>query len=182
MLILAGAIGLVAALRILVHVKPVRFVWHTLLLKIPVMGQIIADTELALLCRNLGVMIKSGMPITVALDIQYSNSENMVYKNYIALIKEEVAHGKSMADQFSHSLYPGIPPIMEKMVGVGDRTGKLDEILLYLSNFFEDEVDVATKNISIVLEPVLLFVITAIVGFVAMAIIMPIYQLTGSIK
>ncbi|MDR3402813.1 MAG: type II secretion system F family protein, partial [Chthoniobacter sp.] len=76
----------------------------------------------------------------------------------------------------------GIPPIFIKMVDIGDTSGKLEESLLYLSDFFEAEVDDLTTNISALMEPILLFIITGIVAFVALSIITPIYQLTGSIN
>jgi len=68
------------------------------------------------------------------------------------------------------------------MIGVGEKTGKLDESFLYLGDFFEDNVDDASKNFSNILEPLLLLVIGIIVAFVALAIISPIYQFTGSVK
>ncbi len=68
------------------------------------------------------------------------------------------------------------------MIAVGEKTGKLEETFLYLGDFFEDEVDDATRNISTILEPVMLLVIGGIVAFVALAIISPIYDLTSSIK
>ncbi len=67
------------------------------------------------------------------------------------------------------------------MVAVGEKSGKLEDILLYLADFYEEEIDNTTKNISPILEPILLIVIGLVVGFVALAIISPIYQLTGSI-
>ena len=78
--------------------------------------------------------------------------------------------------------FPYLPSIMTKMIGIGEKTGKLDETLLYLGDFFEEEVDETTKNLSTIIEPVMLLVIGLVVGFVALAIISPIYQLTGSIK
>ena len=68
------------------------------------------------------------------------------------------------------------------MIDVGERTGKLEESLLYLADFYEDEIDGVTKNLSTILEPVLLIFIGIVVGFIALAIISPIYELTGSIR
>ena len=81
-----------------------------------------------------------------------------------------------------HGNYSRFSPIAVKMIGVGEKTGKLDEAFLYLGDFFEEEVDNIAKNLSVVLEPIILLVIGLIVGFVALAIISPIYNLTGSIK
>ena len=68
-----------------------------------------------------------------------------------------------------------------KMLGIGEKTGKLDETLLYLGDFFEGEVDNVTKNVTTIMEPVLLVIIAAMVAFLALSIISPIYQLTASI-
>jgi len=68
------------------------------------------------------------------------------------------------------------------MIAVGEKTGKIDETLLYLGDFYDDEVDDLSKNLSTLLEPILLIVIGLVVGFVALSIISPIYQLTGSIR
>ena len=68
------------------------------------------------------------------------------------------------------------------MISIGEKTGKLDEVLLYLSDFYEEEIDNLSKNLSTILEPAILIVIALMVGFVALAIISPIYELTGSIQ
>ena len=78
--------------------------------------------------------------------------------------------------------FPEFPPLVSRMISVGEKTGKLDETLLYLGDFFEDEVDDISRNLSTILEPALLIVIGLVVGFVAISIISPIYQLTGSIR
>ncbi len=75
-----------------------------------------------------------------------------------------------------------IPLIAVRMVGVGEKTGKLDETFIYLGDYFEDEVDDASKNLSTVIEPIILIVVGLIVAFIAISIIGPIYQFTGSIQ
>jgi len=73
------------------------------------------------------------------------------------------------------------PPIVTKMIAVGERTGKLDEVLLYLADFYDDEIDDMSKTLPSTIEPILLITIGLVVGFVAIAIITPIYEITGSI-
>lgn len=174
-------IALIIVFRILINIPRIRFVWQSFLLKTPLAGPIIQNTQLTLLCRNLGVMVRGGVPITTALDIQTKNTGNLVYRKYIVGIRKAIGEGKTIASQFLLGEYRDIPPIVAKMVDVGEKSGKLDETFIYLSDFFEAEVDETTKNISIVMEPILLFVIAGIVAFVALSIITPIYQLTGSI-
>lgn len=151
-------------------------------LRLPIFGEIIKNSELATLCRSLGVMLRSGLPITTALEIEKNAVSNSVFKHYIAALSSSVSRGKSLSGELSNGKFPMVPPIAQKMIGVGEKTGKLDEALLYLASFFEEEVDDATKNLSTTLEPFMLLLIGLIVAFIAMSIISPIYELTGSIK
>ena len=93
----------------------------------------------------------------------------------------EVDRGASIGHTLSTSKNDYFPKIVEKMIAVGEKTGRLDESLLYLADFFEEEVDTAGKNFSSILEPVLLLLIGLFVAFVALSIISPIYEFTGSI-
>ena len=127
-------------------------------------------------------MLNSGLPITKALQVEQKATTNFLYKDYIKRIQAAVDKGQSIYDELNSGSYPKIPAIAIKMIGVGEKTGTLDEMFLYLGNFFEEETDDAAKTFSTVLEPMLLLIIGLIVAFVAMAIISPIYQLTGSIK
>lgn len=177
-----GVVLLVIAFRYLVSLPKVKPFWHQFLLWMPIAGPIIRDTQLTNLFRTLGIMLKSGLPITSALDIEYEMSTNMVFQKYIGTLRNAVNRGKTLSSELDSGKYPLIPSIAVKMIAVGERTGKLDETFLYLQQFFESEVDDATKNLSTVLEPVMLLFIGAVVAFIALAIISPIYQLTGSIQ
>ena len=90
--------------------------------------------------------------------------------------------GKTMEETLSAQKFSLIPHYMIKMIGVGEKTGKLEDTFIYLGDFFEEEVDNTTKNLANILEPVLLIIIGLVVAFVALAIISPIYELTGSIR
>lgn len=173
--------GLISLFRLLISLPSIKPYWHRFLLSLPIVGPFIQNAQLALLCRNLGVMLKSGLPIRKALDVQYAITTNLVFKKYVDEIKQAVNKGKDIEQELATGEFSRISPIATKMIGVGETTGKLDEVLLYLGDFFDDEVDNAAKNLSVVLEPIILLVIGLVVGFVALAIISPIYQLTGSI-
>lgn len=178
-------LGLVASailFQILIKLPKVKPKWDSFLLSSPIFGPLFQNKEMASLCRNLGVMLKSGLPITKALEVEGLGEENLVFKSYIERILKSVSKGKEMREELDQGNYSRFSPIAIKMIGVGEKTGKLDESFLYLGEFFEDEVDNTAKNLSVVLEPIILLVIGIIVGFVALAIISPIYELTGSIK
>jgi type IV pilus assembly protein PilC len=182
LIILGVLLALIVVFRILIKTSKIQIVWERFLLKLPVIGPIIEGTQLTFMCRNLGVMLQGGVPVTAALDIQTRNTENLVYRNYIKGIREAIGKGRTIASQFSLKGYSNLPPIVVKMIVVGEKTGKLDESFVYLGDFFEAQVDELTSTIATVLEPVLIFIIAGIVAFVALSIITPIYQLTGSIN
>lgn len=181
-LVVAGFIVTLMLIRLVLNFQKVKPHWHAFLLAMPVFGPFNQNGQLASFTRNLGVMLKSGLPIKKALDIQYEITSNLVFKRYIEKLQKSVNKGKSLEDELNSGAFSLMSPIAIKMIGVGEKSGKLDEVLLYLGDFFEDEVDNTAKNLSVVLEPIILLVIGLLVGFVALAILSPIYELTGSIK
>lgn len=169
-------------MRAFIKLPVIRPKWDRLTLSFPIFGELLQNQQLSSLCRNLGIMLKSGLPLTRTLEIQYVATNNFVFKNYIKKLQGSVDKGKEMGAELDTGNYSKFSPIAVKMIEVGEKTGKLDEVFLYLGDFFEEEVDNIAKNLSVVLEPIILLVIGLIVGFVALAIISPIYELTGSIK
>lgn len=180
--VISGFVALIILFRIFIKLPIIRPKWDSFLLSFPIFGPLLQNKELTSLCRNLGVMLKSGLPIIKALEVEYLGTENLVFKGYLEKIQKSVNKGKEIRDELDQGNYSRFSPIAVKMIGVGEKTGKLDEAFLYLGDFFEDEVDNTAKNLSVVLEPIILLVIGLVVGFVALAIISPIYNLTGSIK
>lgn len=166
---------------LIVKLRPIKPHWHRFLLHFPIIGSFLRYVHLSSFCRNLGIMLESGIPIAQALEVTAEGFGNEVFKTDIKKIGQAVEKGKSMEEGFKKGKFFEFPSILIKMIGVGERTGHLEDNLLYLGDFFEEEVDSASKNFANILEPLLLLGIGLVVGFVALAIISPIYQLTGSI-
>jgi type IV pilus assembly protein PilC len=181
-IIFAIIFGIVILFKSLLMIPSILKVWQSFLLKLPIVSNIIIDIQMGGICRNLGMMLKGGLPITAALKIEAENTENLIYKSYLEEINGAVSKGKSINAFLGVKKFKYIPSLVVSMLGVGEKTGKLDENLLYLGDFFEGELDASTKNISTVLEPILLVFIAALVGFVAFAIITPIYDFTSSVR
>lgn len=182
-IIIFGAIvGLIFLAKFLLNAPKVKPHWHHSLLSFPFIGQFMQHIELASMCRNIGMMLKSGLPITTALDTQMDSTTNLVYRKYLETILKGVKDGKTIQIIITNNKMKFIPLLATKMIGVGETSGKLDESFLYLGEFFEDEVDVASKDLATVLEPMILFVVGIIVAFIAIAIISPIYQFTGGVS
>jgi len=159
-------------------VKPIS---HRIILVIPVINTIVKNINLERFNRTLGTMLETGLTVDKSLAITGEAIENRAYRKAILSIIPKVESGDTLSASFS--AYPRLfPPITVKMIGVGEKTGNLAGTLKYLSGYYQDEVDEAVKNLSVIIEPVLLIIIGVIVGTVAISILGPIYKITGSLN
>jgi type IV pilus assembly protein PilC len=165
----------------LIKIPKIRFRWHKTILKIPVFGKILKYGQYSQFTRNLGILIASGVPINKGLKITAQTITNDYFKYLLNKISIDVEEGGEMSEAIKEKGKGAFPVLIPRMIAVGEKTGKLDEVLNYLSDFYEEEMDNISKNLSTILEPVMLIIIGLVVAFVALAIISPIYQLTGSI-
>lgn len=181
--VIGGVIFVAIAFKFIISVKFVKPVWHRLLIKMPIIGNIIINYNLALMNRTLGTLLKTGLTIDNALTITSDTLSNHVYKSKLNKALPQVQKGKRLSDvlaAFKQSKRkPLFPLLVTKMIGVGERSGRLDESLTYLADYFEKEVDNTTKNLTTTIEPILLLIVGLLVGFVAVSVISPIYQVTG---
>lgn len=153
---------------------------HRAVLALPVVGRVARRLNLARTERTFGSLIRSGIPIVEALGITSSAVGNLHVQAVLREVLKQVQRGLPISGTLAK--YPKLfPPLHSQMFAVGEETGKLQDVLLYLADFTEDEVAQMTKNLTTTLEPVLLVFVGLIVGGVALAIITPIYQLTGSL-
>lgn len=176
-----GFVVLIVLAYFFFRIKFLKPFWHYALLNFPITGRITHIYNLARICRNFGVLLKSGLPIDESMQAVVNAIDNAVYKKSLRKILEGIKKGDSLSDSMKqhNNLFP---PMVVKMVNVGEKSGQLEEILIYLAKFYEEEVDNITKNLASVIEPLLLIFIGLIVGFVGVSIITPIYQITGSIS
>ncbi len=173
--------GMLAFFYALVKIKYLRPLWHRLFLRLPGIGKIMRDFNLALFTRTLGTLLVSGVPVNQALEITSKTLRNIRYRQALAEMVVKQQSGTSMGLLLSEreDLFP---PIVHRMIQVGEESGNLDESLSFLADFHEEELDYATKNISTIIEPVLLILVGIMVAVLALAIITPIYQITGSFQ
>jgi type IV pilus assembly protein PilC len=182
--VVVGSIGAFMLAIFLTRQKFFQPVWHRLLIWLPVISPVVINYNLVLLTRTLSVLLKSGVPIDNAIVITAETTGNIVYKKKLRKSLEQIQKGKKFADVLD-TLEPGkkklFPLLIIKMIGVGERSGRLDESLMYLADFYQKESDNQTKNLTTVLEPMLLLFVGLVVGFVAVSVIMPIYQVTSQL-
>ncbi len=169
-------------LKMFLNSKPVKPKWHRIQLKMPVFGKLIQYTQLARMCRNLATLLNSGVPATKALETTADTMTNLTFNKDLHEVEDALIQGKNISDSLEEGGYKEIPEMIPRMISVGERTGNLSEVLEYMSEFYETEIDHMTKNMSSIIEPFLLIGMGLMVGFIAIAIIGPIYQITGSIN
>jgi len=161
--------------------KTVKFYYDSILLKLPFIGKIVTNVNMANLTRTLSLLLKSGIKIVDALETTANSLSNLVYQKELKKVATEITGGGQIS-QYLIKRPDLFPVILSQMIEVGENTGNLTQTLLYLNNFYETEVDEITKNLSTILEPMLLIIMGVIVGFVAIAIITPIYSITQSVS
>jgi type IV pilus assembly protein PilC len=178
--IFVGIIGLVIICLIALRIKKIRYFYHRLLLLMPIVGKITIGYQTSNFTRTLGLLLKSGIKIVEAISISSSIASNLVYRKFLSEASKRIQRGETLYKYLEEN--PSLfTPTVSRMVEVGEKTGNLDHNLLYLAEFYENEVDEKIKNLSSVLEPILLIVMGLLVGFIAISIITPIYEVTQNI-
>ena len=170
----------VVLLRLLPKTKSGKLVFDTLVLKLPIISPIIKKIYSAHTVRTLSSLIIAGVPIVRSLEIVSNSLENLYYKKAITQAVKQVRKGGKLAEALKgrEDIYPNL---VFQMLEVGEETGETADILKKLAEFYEEEVGNATKNLSAVIEPVLMLIIGAVVGFFAISMIQPIYSIMGTL-
>lgn len=158
----------------------VRFYFDRGVLRLPVIGKMIKYYNLANGTRTLGLLLKSGMTLTEALPITALTTKNLVYKREFIILGRAVGRGEKISTHLKKN--PGaFPDVLPQMVAVGERSGNLSNTLVYLSELYDNEVDDLAKNLSSLIEPILMVFMGILVGFIAVSIITPIYGITQNL-
>ncbi len=152
-----------------------------IVVRLPVIGNLVKELNTARTARTMSSLLFAGVSISRAIEITEDVVQNIYYKKILRDAKVAIEKGApfSQAFELSGDLYP---VMMSEMIEVGEETGKLSDMLLQIALFYEMEIENKTKNLSIIIEPVLMIVIGAGVGFFAISMISPLYSILGSIK
>ena len=177
---IAIVVALIVLFKLLNKVRSIRKFLHLVYLKMPIVGGIITIYQLALVTRLFETLIKSGLPLRDSIAITSEATTNLHYEDSLRTMNERVKGGTplSVAMQDFPKLYP---KNMISIIATGEKSGTMEASLGYLANHYIKEMQLKTKKLPTILEPALLIFIGVVVGFVALSIIMPIYQLTGGV-
>ncbi|PIZ44345.1 phytochrome sensor protein [candidate division WWE3 bacterium CG_4_9_14_3_um_filter_41_6] len=147
-------------------------------LKAPVFGKLGAQVQLASFTRTLAMLLKSGIPLLEALDIAKETMTNQIFKDALNEAADMVEKGKPLSVAIKH--YDIFPALLAEMLAVGEQTGKVDDVLAKISTYFEAQASQKADNLASAIEPIVMVILGTMIGFIVVALIMPIYSLTSS--
>ena len=154
-----------------------RFTMDGILLKLPILGEVIQKIALARFARTLGTLLSSGVPLLQTIEIVSATAGNVVLAHAITGCSRQIENGRRLVEPLQES--PWFPPMLTNMVEVGEETGRLAEMLDKVADFYESEVDATVKGLTSLLEPILIMFLGAIVGGIVLCVMVPMFQLVS---
>jgi type IV pilus assembly protein PilC len=157
-----------------------RYMFDKMLLNLPVMGPVLRKIAVARFTRTLGTLITSGVPILEGLAITARTSGNAVLEDALMKVRKAVEEGRTIVDPLKEC---GVfPNMVTQMIGVGEATGAMDAMLQKIADFYEDEVDAATKDMLTLLEPVMIGFLGIAVGGIVISLYMPLFSMISKLS
>ena len=157
-----------------------KSVLHATMLKIPVIGGLVQEVNAARTSRTLSSLLTSGVDVVEAVSITANVVQNVHFRAVLTSAAEAIKKGDLMSKIFAEKGAKLYPVFFSEMMSVGEETGKTGEMLLGVAKYYEEDVDQKTKDMSTIIEPILILVIGAAVGFFAVAMIQPMYSLVNA--
>ncbi len=174
-------IALAVIYGVVVHINAVKYALHRSAVYVPFFGDMIRDYQLALFSQLMATLLKSGLTVDESLEIAYVGTSNLYYRRALLEIRGRLLNGVSVTETVK--LFPLLyPSNFVNLLSVGENSGSLQDSFANLANYFTEEINVKTKRLPVVIEPILLVMIGVAVATLALAIILPIYKLTGSLS
>jgi type IV pilus assembly protein PilC len=156
-----------------------RYMFDKFLLNLPVLGNVLRKIAVARFTRTLGTLITSGVPILEGLSITARTSGNAVLEDALMKVRKAVEEGRTIVDPLKEC---GVfPNMVTQMIGVGEATGAMDAMLQKIADFYEDEVDAATKDMLTLLEPIMIGFLGVAVGGIVISLYMPLFSMIGKL-
>jgi len=179
--LLLGAIFLLGfSLRKAIRTKKGRMQLDRTMLRLPIVGVLLRKVAIARFSRTLSTLVKSGVPILNSLEIVARTSGNKVIEAAVDQVRTNIREGENIADPLARS---GVfPPMVTRMIGVGEQTGELEKMLAKISDFYEEQVDTAVNSLTSLIEPIIIVFLGVVVGGIVAAMFLPIFKITELIQ
>jgi type IV pilus assembly protein PilC len=176
---------IVAIVAVVVGIKQIRkhprgrYYFDAALLKMPIIGILLRKIAVARFTRTLGTLITSGVPILEGLAITARTSGNAVLEEALMKVRKAIEEGRTIVDPLREC---GVfPNMVTQMIGVGEATGAMDSMLQKIADFYEDEVDSATKDMLAMLEPVIIMILGISIGGIVISLYMPLFAMISKL-
>jgi type IV pilus assembly protein PilC len=180
LLLILGAIGLWILIRYIRKTDKGAKVFDTMFLKLPVFGLLLRKVAVAKFTRTLGTLISSGVPILEGLEITAKTAGNKVIEEAVMKTRVSISEGKTISEPLAAT--DVFPPMVTQMIAVGESTGALDAMLDKIADFYDEEVDITVSNLTQMLEPMLMVFLGVSIGFIVVAMYMPMFKLIGELS
>ena len=177
--IVATIVGFFVVFGAMMRTDRGKDIVHATVLRVPMIGGVIRKIVVARFTRTLGTLLSSGVPILDALDICARTAGNRVVTRAILHARAKISEGQDMAGPLLETKV--FPTMVVQMIGVGEQTGAMDQMLTKIADFYEEEVDVAVAGLTSLIEPVMMAFLGIVVGGLLIAMYMPIFELASNI-
>ncbi|MBI2050718.1 MAG: type II secretion system F family protein [Parcubacteria group bacterium] len=159
---------------------PGQRIWHSMILRMPVISKIAVKINLAKIARTLGSLMATDMPVVDSLKLTGGVVSNIHYRLSLAAVAGEVEKGKTISSELGNfsKLYP---PVAQQMIQVGEETGEIGNILIQLAEFYEEDVKQTMESLPTIIEPIMILILGGAVGGMAIAVIMPMFSLANAV-
>jgi type IV pilus assembly protein PilC len=178
-IIIILAVGTVVGIRVYKKTPRGAYQWDWLMLKMPVFGQLMSKVSLSRFSKTFATLIKSGVPILGALEIVSATSGNRVIMEAVDAARDSVREGNSLAEPLGRS--PVFPPMVVKMIAIGERSGALESLLEKISVFYDEQVEASVKALTSLIEPIMIGIMGIMVGGIVLAVFYPILKLQSAL-
>src|SRR5438132_1181020 len=176
---IVGAVGVVVGIKQIRKDPRGKYYFDYMLLKMPIIGVLLRKIAVARFTRTLGTLITSGVPILEGLSITARTSGNAVLEEALMKVRKAIEEGRTIVDPLRES---GVfPNMVTQMIGVGEATGAMDAMLQKIADFYEDEVDAATKDMLAMLEPVIIGLLGVMIGGIVISLYMPLFSMIAKL-
>lgn len=180
LVVLGSIIGLIIFITQIRRTKKGRRTIDAILLKLPVFGVLLRKVAIAKFTRTLGTLISSGVPILDGITITAKTAGNKIVEEEVVKVGKAVSEGKTIAEPMRQSKV--FPPMVTQMIAVGETTGAVDTMLNKIADFYDEEVDNTTANLTAIMEPFLMVFLGVTIGFIVISMYMPIFKLITLIR
>ncbi len=179
--VIFGGIGAAfAAFKMFVKTPKGKYLWDGVKLKVPVFGPLFRKVALSRFARTFSTLIKSGVPILGAMEIVSQTAGNLVISTTVDSARDAVKQGDSLSEPFTKSTI--FPPMVVKMMAIGERSGALDALLEKIAEFYDQQVEAEVKGLTALIEPIMIAIMGFVVGGIVLAVFLPIFKLQETLS